>query len=108
MYDDAIAPPSMHQLTYQQSEKKMLFSFDIQDGSGAVIYHIDRAEIKADCKCIGHWLRYYVSSASVQRLALKRYATLRPDKKYAFRLRVKDSLGRVSAWSKVIKTAGNQ
>ncbi|MDQ6989429.1 MAG: hypothetical protein Q9M19_06060 [Mariprofundaceae bacterium] len=106
VYDDSAPLPSISQLSYQQDDAKITFSLDIKGGSGAVLYQIDRAEIEADCKCVGDWLRYYESSSSEQRLVLQRHIKLRTKQNYAFRLRVVDSLGRKSAWSKVIKTKG--
>jgi len=104
VYDDSASLPIISNISFQQQHDKISFKLDVQGGSGAVSYHIDRAIIASDCKCIGHWLRYYESSASNKRLALQRHIKLRPKTMYAFRLRAVDSLGRKSAWSKVIKT----
>ncbi|MDX8384357.1 MAG: hypothetical protein R8M45_09765 [Ghiorsea sp.] len=102
-YDDA-PMPSISQLAHQQRDMEISFELDIQGGSGAVVYQIDRAVIEADCKCIGGWLRYYESSPSNKRLGLQRHIKLRPQKHYAFRLRAMDSLGRKSVWGNIIRT----
>jgi len=104
VYDDSAPLPTIAKLSHQQNEHSMTFHLSIEGGSSAVVYQIDRAEINADCKCIGNWLRYYESSPSMQRLDLTRHTRLRSDKLYAFRLRVQDSLGRTSAWSNTIKS----
>jgi len=92
-------------VSYQVTDNMFRMQMDIIGGSGAVMYQVDRAEEEADCKCIGNWLRYYESTASEQRIALTRHIKLRrPHVIYAFRVRAKDTLGRVSVWSKVMKT----
>lgn len=108
VYDDSAAEPELAHISYQVLGDVLQLQLNIAGGSGAVLYQIDRTEVEPDCQCIGHWRRYYVSSASAQRLDLKRNIKLRHvDKTYAFRLRVKDELGRVSAWSKVFKVKAN-
>jgi hypothetical protein len=76
----------------------------IEGGSGAVFYQVDRAEVDPSCNCIANWLRYYESSPSSQRTHLQHhFKLLRADVVYAFRVRAVDSLGRKTAWSKVMK-----
>jgi len=104
VYDDSAPEPQLSSISYQVAGNVLQLELNVVGGSGAVLYQVDRAEVEPDCQCVGHWLRYYVSSPSLQRNALKRNVKLRhPDKIYAFRVRVKDELGRSSAWSKVIK-----
>jgi len=104
VYDDSAAEPQLARVSYQVVGSVLQLQLNIVGGSGMVLYQIDRAEVEPNCQCIGNWLRYYESSLSTQRMDLKRNIKLRnPQKTYAFRVRVKDELGRKSAWSKVFK-----
>ena len=104
VYDDSAPMPQMVNLSHQMHGDMLDLQLDIVGGSGTVFYQIDRAEVEPDCQCIGHWLRYYESSASTQRKGLVRHIKLRKSNvTYAFRLRVKDNLGRVSGWSQTLK-----
>jgi len=104
VYDDSAAEPQLASVSYQVVGQVLQLQLNIVGGSGMVLYQIDRTEVEPGCQCIGNWLRYYESSLSTQRMDLKRNIKLRhPEKTYAFRVRVKDELGRKSAWSKVFK-----
>ena len=104
VYDDSAPEPVLESVASSVSANVLSLSLDMSGGGGAVSYQIDRAEVDPSCQCINNWLRFYESSASSQRSGLKRRVKLSyPDKIYAFRVRVVDSLGRKSAWSKVIK-----
>jgi len=108
VYDDSAPLPEISRLAHNISDDGTLsLRLDILGGSGAVAYQIDRAVIDPDCKCIGHWLRYYESSPSQQRLGLERHIKTNTNTAYAFRLRIEDSLSRRSEWSKVIKVLKN-
>ena len=109
VYDDSAPMPQIANLSYQVHGDMLDLALDIAGGSGAVFYQIDRTEVEPDCQCIGHWLRYYESSASTQRQGLVRHIKLRKSNVvYAFRLRVKDSLGRVSGWSQILKASAEK
>lgn len=104
IYDDSAAEPQLANVSHHVEGKVLQLQLNIVGGSGMVFYQIDRTEVEPGCQCIGHWLRYYESSLSPQRMGLKHNVKLRnPDKTYAFRIRVKDELGRKSAWSNVFK-----
>jgi len=104
VYDDSAPLPEIAQLSSQMTPKALTIQLDIRGGSGLVFYEVDRTEIEPNCKCIGHWLRYYVSSPSAQRQGLQRHMKLRQGTIYAYRVRVGDALGRKSVWSKAIKS----
>ena len=104
VYDDSTPEPTIAALSSEVSGQMLQLQLDIAGGSGAVVYQIDRAKIDPNCQCINNWLRYYESSPSTQRTGLQRNIKIRqPEIAYAFRVRVMDSIGRKSAWSKVIK-----
>ena len=106
VYDDSAPMPQIANLSYQVHDDKLDLQLDITGGSGTVFYQIDRTEVEPNCQCIGNWLRYYESSASTQRKGLVRHIKLRKSNVvYAFRLRVKDQLGRVSGWSQILKVS---
>ncbi len=103
VYDDVPMPTITH-VSHQVRGDVLQLRVDIQGGSGAVSYQIDRAQVQPDCQCVSGWFRYYASSPSNRRQGLAHNIRLRhKDKVYAFRVRAKDSLGRVSAWSKILK-----
>ena len=103
LYDDA-PKPKIAALSATVNHAALHLKLDITGGSGAVFYQVDRAEIEPDCQCINHWMRYYESSPSMQRVGLQRNINIRrKGVAYAFRVRAKDSLGRTGPWSKVIK-----
>ncbi|MDQ6979904.1 MAG: hypothetical protein Q9M46_00340 [Ghiorsea sp.] len=109
VYDDSAPMPQIANLSYQVHGDKLELALDIAGGSGTVLYQIDRTEVEPDCQCIGHWLRYYESTADTQRKGLVHHIKLRQSNVvYAFRLRVKDSLGRVSGWSQVLKASAEK
>ncbi|MCF6208369.1 MAG: hypothetical protein L3J61_03125 [Ghiorsea sp.] len=108
VYDDSAPMPQIANLSYQVHGDMLDLVLDITGGSGTVLYQIDRTEVEPDCQCIGHWLRYYESSPSTQRQGLVRHIKLRKPVVYAFRLRVKDSLGRVSGWSQILKASAEK
>jgi hypothetical protein len=103
VYDDSAPLPELVSVSHTLSEHQLSLNIDMQGGSGAVAYQIDRAVIENNCKCIGNWLRYYESSASVKRKGLIRNIKRYAHTSYAFRLRAIDQLGRKSAWSDTIK-----
>lgn len=100
LVDDAASLPEIANLVITQDNNLLLMKFDIDGGSGAVAYHIDRAELDPTCKCPAKWLRFYESSPGVQRENLQRKLKLREDKAWVFRIRSADALGRKSVWSK--------
>ncbi len=104
VYDDSAPMPELSHLNYQLTKENITLSLTIQGGSGAVLYQIDRAVIEQDCKCVGNWLRYYESSPTTTGQLLQRSMKLHPELFYAFRVRVMDSLGRKSGWSRTIRT----
>lgn len=104
MYDDSISEPQLTQVSSSVDTNTFHLNLGIEDGSGAVFYQVDRAEIDPSCNCIANWLRYFESSPSSQRSNLQHHFKLqRADVAYAFRVRAVDSLGRKTAWSKVMK-----
>ncbi len=106
VYDDSAPEPELTQVSFQASATTFDILLSIQGGSGAVRYEVDRAEVDPSCNCISGWLRYYESSPSMRRSGLAHHFQLRkPDVVYAFRVRAVDSLGRKTAWSKVMKTS---
>ena len=109
VYDDSAPMPQIANLSYQVHGDKLDLQLDIAGGSGTVFYQIDRTELEPNCQCIGNWLRYYESSANTQRQGLVRHIKLRKSNVvYAFRLRVKDNLGRVSGWSQILKVSAQK
>ena len=105
VYDDSAPEPELTQVSFQTSATTFDLFLSIQGGSGAVWYEVDRAEIDPSCNCIAGWLRYYESSPSAQRSGLEHHFKLRMQGMvYAFRVRAVDSIGRKTAWSKVMKT----
>jgi len=106
VYDDSAPMPQIANLSYQVHGDRLDLALDIAGGSGTVFYQIDRTEVEPNCQCIGHWLRYYESSPNTQRKGLVRHIKLRKSNVvYAFRLRVKDNLGRVSGWSQILQAS---
>ena len=106
VYDDSAPEPELTQVSFQTSATTFDLFLSIQGGSGAVLYEVDRAEVDPSCNCIADWLRYYESSASAQRTGLEHHFKLRwQGVVYAFRVRAVDSIGRKTAWSKVMKTS---
>lgn len=103
VYDDSAPLPELTALSYQQEADYLTFQLDILGGGGVVFYQIDRGKVDPDCQCISDWLRFYESSPSQQRIGLKRQIKMRSNALYAYRLRAVDSLGRQSAWSKVVR-----
>ncbi|MDX8388338.1 MAG: hypothetical protein R8M46_07385 [Ghiorsea sp.] len=103
VYDDSAPLPVLTSLTHTLNDKQLSITVNIQGGSGSVAYQIDRALIEPECKCIGNWLRYYESSASMNRQSLTRHFKRYAHRSHAYRVRVIDQLGRVTGWSKIIK-----
>ncbi|MDQ7004547.1 MAG: hypothetical protein Q9N67_06390 [Ghiorsea sp.] len=104
VYDDLSPEPQLASISHQVIGNAVQIQLSIIGGSDTVVYQIDRAKVDPDCKCVNDWLRYYESSPSTQRHDLKRNIKLQHvDETYAFRVRVMDSLGRKSDWSKVFQ-----
>jgi len=109
VYDDSVPLPTIGKLSIEQiqigKDDVMHFTLDITGGSGAVAYQIDQGDVDSSCECITNWLRYYESSPSIHRSGLTRNIKLRnTNLSHAFRVRVVDSLGRKSVWSKVFRS----
>ena len=104
-YDDSAPEPVLVAVSSSSDTQTFHLKLDVSGGSDLVLYQVDRAEVDPSCQCIAGWLRYYESSLSAQRLGLQHHFKLqRADIKYAFRVRVVDSLGRKTAWSKTMQT----
>jgi hypothetical protein len=104
VYDDSAPEPKLTRVFSSADAQSFHLNVDIEGGSGAVLYQVDRAEVDPSCHCIAQWLRYYESTPSMQHKGLAHHFKIRKQGiTYAFRVRAVDSLGRKTAWSKVMK-----
>jgi len=104
-YDDSAPEPVLVDVSSSSDTQTFHLKLDVSGGSHLLLYQVDRAEVDPGCQCIAGWLRYYESSLSAQRTGLQHHFKLqRADITYAFRVRVVDSLGRKTAWSKIMQT----
>jgi predicted small lipoprotein YifL len=103
----ASAPPSIVSMKYDVHVNTLEIDLVLTGGdAGGVGYQIDRAPIDPYCHCPGFWRRYRVMPAQPALVGThtKVLIDLRGGSiEYAFRIRAVDAIGRLGAWSKIIR-----